>query len=89
MSLILAGVQLLVPTLLPFLTGLTRSLRCLACGVEGVEGTLFLPIPGAVDVFVFLVCTSLEPSVLIPAAVMADQASFFFSLTGTLSPYRG
>ena len=86
-SLIFAGVQSLAPTLqvLPYSTDLTRSLRCLACGVEGAEGALFLPTPGAGDAFLLLVCTSLKPSVLIPAAAIADQASFFFSLTTSLS----
>ena len=37
------------------------------------------------DVLLLLVCTSLQPSVLMPAAAMADQASFFFSLTVSLS----
>jgi len=84
-SLIFAGVQSLAPTLLPFSTDLTSSLRCLTCGVEGAEGALFLPIPGAAGAFFFLVCTSLKPSVLIPAAVMADHVSFFFSLTASFS----
>ena len=84
-SLILAGVQSLARTLLPFSTNLTSSLRCLACGVEGAEGALFLPTPGAGDGFLLLVCTSLKPSVLMLAAAMADQASFFFSLTTSLS----
>jgi len=84
-SLILAGVQSLAPTLLPFSTDLTSSLRCLACGVEGAEGALFsFPTPGAGDAFLLLVCTSLKPSVFMPAAAMADQASFFFSLTSSV-----
>jgi len=87
-SLIFAGVHSLAPTLLPFSTDLTSCLRCLACGVEGAEGALFLPTPGAGDVFLLLVCTSLKPSVLMPAAAMADQASFFFSLTVSLSFHR-
>jgi len=84
-SLIFAGVQSLAPTHLPFSTNLTSSRRCLACGVEGAEGAFFLPIPGAVGAFLFLVCTSLKPSVLIPAAAMADEPSFFFSLTASFS----
>jgi len=84
-SLILAGVQSLVPTLLFLSTDLTSSLRCLACGVEGAEGAFFLPTPGAGDAFPLLVCTSLKPSVLIPAAAIADQASFFFSFASSLS----
>jgi len=84
-SLILAAVQSLAPTLLPFSTSLTSSLRCLACGVEGAEGALFLPMPGALDALLLLVRTSLKPSVFMPAAAMADQASFFFSLTTSLS----
>jgi len=84
-SLIFAGVQSLAPTLLPFSTDLTSSLRCLACGVDGAEGAFLLPTPGAGDTLFFLVCTSLKPSVLMPAAAMADQASFFFSLTASLS----
>jgi len=85
-SLIFAGVQSLAPTLLPFSTDLTSSLLCLACGVEGAEGAFLLPTPGAGDAFFFLVCTSLKGSVLMPAAAMADQASFFFSLVFSLSP---
>jgi len=84
-SLIFAGVQSLAPTLLPFSTDLTSNLRCLAWGVDGAEGALFLPTPGAGDALFLLVCTSLKPSVLMPAAAMADQASFFFSLTSSLS----
>jgi len=84
-SLIFAGVQSLAPTLLPFSTDLTSSLRCLACGVDGAEGAFFLPTPGAGDTFFFLVCTSLKPSVLMPAAAMADQASFFFSSAFSMS----
>jgi len=84
-SLILAGVQSLVPSLLFFSTDLTSSLRCLACGVEGAEGAFFLPTPGAGDAFLLLVCTSLKPSVLMPAAAIADQVSFFFSLVSFLS----
>jgi len=84
-SLIFAGVQSLAPTLLPFSTDLTSNLRCLACGVDRAEGALFLPTPGAGDALFLLVCTSLKPSVLMPAAAMADQASFFFSLTSSLS----
>jgi len=84
-SLIFAGVQSLAPTLLPFSTDLTSSLRCLACGVDGAEGAFFLPTPGAGDTLFFLVCTSLKPSVLMPAAAMADQASFFFSLALSMS----
>jgi len=80
-SLIFSGVQSLAPTRLPFSTDLTSSRSCLACGVKGAEGAFFLPIPGAVGAFLFLVGTSLKPSVLIPAAAMADQASFLFSLT--------
>jgi len=84
-SLIFAGVQSLAPTLLPFSTDLTSSLRCLACGVDGAEGALFFPTPGAGFALLLLVCTSLKPSVLMPAAAMADHASFFFSLTSSLS----
>jgi len=84
-SLIFGGVQPLALTLLPFSTDLTSSLRCLACGIEGAEGALVLPTPGDGDAFLLLVCTSLKPSVLMPAAAMADQASFFFSLTVSLS----
>jgi len=87
-SLIFAGVQSLARTLLPFSTDLTSSLRCLACGVEGAEGALLFPTPGARDAFLLLVCTSLKPSVLMPAAAMADQASFFFSLTASMSFLR-
>jgi len=83
-SLIFAGVQSLVPTLLPFSTDSTSSLRCLACGVDGAEGALFLPTPGAGNASLLLVCTSLKPFVLLLAAAMADQASFFFSLTASL-----
>jgi len=82
-SLIFAGVQSEAPTLLPFSTDFTSSLRCLACGVEGAEGAFF-PIPGAGDAFLLLVCTSLKPSVLMPAAAIADQASFFFSFVSSL-----
>jgi len=84
-SLTFAGMQSLAPTLLPFSTDLTSSLHCLACGVQGAEGAFFLPTPGAGDVFLLLVCTSLKQSVLMPAAAMADQASFFFSFTVSLS----
>jgi len=84
-SLIFASVQSLAPTLLPFSTNLTNSLRCLTGGVEGVERAVFLPTPGAGGAFLLLVCTSLKPSVLMPATAMADHASFFFSLTASLS----
>ena len=84
-SLIFAGVQSLAPTLVPLSTDLASSLRYLACGVEGADGALFLPTPGAGDAFLLLVYTSLKLSVLMPAAAMADQASFFFSLTASLS----
>ena len=84
-SLIFAGVQSLAPSLIPFSTEFTSSLRCLACGVEWAEGAFLSPTPGAADAFLLLVCTSLKPSVLIPAAAMADQASFFLSLTPSLS----
>jgi len=83
-SQIFARVQSLALTLLPFSTDLMSSLCCLACGVEGAEGALFFPNPGAQDAFLLLVCTSLKPSVLMRAAAMADQASFFFSLTISL-----
>ena len=90
-SLIFAGVQSLAPTPLPFSTDLTSSLRCLACGVDGAEGAFLFHTPGAGDPFLLLVCTSLKPSVLMPAAPMAAQASFFFSLTASLffSPGAG
>jgi len=84
-SLIFAGVQLLVLTLVPFSTDFTSSLCCLACGVKGAEGAPFLPTHGPGNAFLLLVCTSLKPSVLIPAATIADQAFFFFSLTASLS----
>jgi len=85
-SLIFAGVQSMAPTLLPFSTDLTTSsLRCVACGVEGAEGAFFFPTPGAGDAFLLLVCTSLKPSVLMPATAMADQASLFFFLATALS----
>jgi len=64
---------------------LTSSLHCLACGVEGTEGAHLFPISGARDEFLLLVCTSLKPSVLMPAAAIAALAFFFLSLTASFS----
>jgi len=84
-SVIFAGVQLLVSTLLPFSTDFISSLCCLVCGVKGAEGAPILPSRGPGNAFLLLVYTSLKQSVLIPAATIADQTSCFFSLTASLS----